>query len=136
MRDKILAVLLTMAAIAQPAAAWADACLKYAPKKVTLTGIIFLKEDFGPPGYGQDPEHDTREMNVYINLDTPVCVEAKGDQAAAHNVGTMQMVYARYPFQKKWAGKHVEVKGTLFAADTGHHWTPVLITATQTREIP
>jgi len=112
-------------------------CLEYGPVKVTLSGTISAREDFGPPGYGEDPKHDSRERHLYLNLDNPVCVSARaGDDldAAESGVDKMEMVYfSPLPFQHVWLGKHVSVTGTLFHGFSGHHWTRVLITPTETK---
>jgi len=37
------------------------------------------------------------------------------------------MVFHEPPYGKQWNGKRVTVTGELFPAETGHHYTPVLI---------
>ncbi len=114
------------------------ACLQYGPTIVTVSGKIFLRTDFGPPGYGEDPAHDSREQHIYIKLDKAICVEPSngdGDLSDEPEAGldTLEMVYfSEIPFQRVWLGKHVLVTGTLFHAFTGHHWTRVLITPSET----
>jgi hypothetical protein len=110
-------------------------CLHYEPEKVTLTGVIGTHVDPGPPGYGEEPKHDTKEEHLYLHLDKRVCVDPNpaSEQDAVKQTRLMEMVYfVHLPFQHKWLGKHVSVTGTLFAAETGHHWTPALITPLET----
>ena len=113
-------------------------CLKFEPAEVTLTGVIHKHVDFGPPNYGEDPKTDSREAHLYLHLDKSVCVDA--DPAsysdAVRNTKLMEMVYfVKLPFDHAWLDKHVSVTGTLFHAETAHHWTPALITPTETHVI-
>lgn len=128
--------MLAAVAVAFLASAAQAACLKYEPVKIRLTGTIASRVDFGPPGYGEDPQHDSREGHLYLTLDRQVCVVAAPndlDNETEHDVKVVQMVYYdRYPFRKAWFGKKVSVEGTLFHGHTGHHWTAVLIQATET----
>ena len=110
-------------------------CLKYEPSKVTLTGIIHKRIDPGPPGYGENPKTDSKEEHLYLHLDHAVCVEAdlSGENEAVAKTKMMEMVYfVKQPFQHGWLNQHVSVTGTLFHAITGHHWTPALITPSET----
>ncbi len=115
-------------------------CLEYGPAKVTLTGVISERTDFGPPNYGEDPKRDSKERHLYLKLDKVVCVSAQaGDNYndAESGVTTMQMVYFTHlKFRKEWIGKHVSVTGTLFHGFSGHHWTAVLIDAAETHILP
>lgn len=117
--------------------AMATSCFKYEPALVTVSGTISIKQDFGPPNFGEDPAHDSKEDHLYIALDRPLCVEGDQNPRSLNQDGeadirSMEMVYYDYPFQKGWLGKHVSVTGTLFEAITAHHHTPVLITAKET----
>ena len=122
--------LLGLASLISPNAAMGAHCFKYEPALVTISGTISVREDYGPPNYGEDPAHDSRESHLYIALDNPLCVDA-GDESgpnaeAESNVKSMEMVYFK-PFQNRWLGRQVLVEGTLFHAFSGHHHTPVLI---------
>ena len=138
---KFGAALIGWVLVAPPA--FAD-CLKFAPAKVTLTGVIRTRVDFGPPNYGEDLKHDSKEEHLYLHLDKSVCIEADpaSESEAVKKTRLMEMVYfihqplmvyfIHQPFKHEWLGKHVSVTGTLFHAITGHHWTPALITPTET----
>lgn len=119
----------------------AAACLKYEPASATLSGTIATRTAFGPPNYGEDPKHDSREHYLVLALDKPICVDADPNSnlnyESAADVAAVQLVYfEKYPFHKAWLNKHVTVTGTLFAAETGHHHTPVLIQVTATKPVP
>ena len=128
------AALAAAMSVASMSPASAAPCVQYEPVVVTVTGKILAREDYGPPGYGEDRAHDAKERHLYIALDSPLCVDAgqDPDNRREANVKLMEMVYGDYRFQKKWLGSHVSVTGTLFHAFSGHHHTRVLITATET----
>lgn len=126
--------LLAVAALVTLASTADARCYQYEPATVTVTGLIFLRTDFGPPNYGEDPAHDSRERHIYIRLDKRLCVEADVEGEAEANVRVMQMVYMIHlPFKLEWVGKHVSVTGTLLHGHTGHHWTKVLIIPSTTQ---
>ena len=65
-----------------------------------------------------------------MTLDKPINVRAKIEAEptlgpSVTNVRELQLVFDR-PL-RKWAGKKLIVKGTLFHAHTGHHFTDVLL---------
>jgi hypothetical protein len=110
-------------------------CLKFEPAEVTLTGVIQTRVDPGPPNYGEDPKTDSKEEHLYLHLDRAVCVDANPSnyEEAVPDTKLMEMAYfVKEPFQHEWLGKHVSVTGTLFHAITAHHWTPALITPSET----
>ena len=127
---RFLASLIFLLGAASPSFA---VCLKYEPAAVTLKGIIQTRVDFGPPNYGENPDTDSREEHLYLQLDKAVCVDADANYDTASDVKLMEMVYfVKLPFRPEWMGKHVSVTGTLFGAETAHHHTPVLVTPTET----
>jgi hypothetical protein len=112
-------------------------CVQYDPAQVTIRGRIFLRTDFGPPNYGEDPSTDSRERHIYIRLDKVLCVDEDAEGEAERGVHVMQMAYMIHqPFRRAWVGKHVSVRGTLFHSFTGHHWTKVLIAPIATKVLP
>jgi hypothetical protein len=116
-------------------------CLKYKPSKVKVIGRLFVREDFGPPNYGERPETDSKEPHIYLILDRSICVDA-GDKLSDYSpaegeLKTIQLVYlARSGFDSAWLKKHVKLTGKLFHANTAHHWTPVLMVVEQTKPLP
>jgi hypothetical protein len=132
MRVKGFALILAM--MSAPCAEAVPRCYQYGPELVAVTGRIFLRTDFGPPGYGEDPATDSRERHIYIKLDEPLCADEDAEGEAEANVRAMEMVYfIHLPFKHEWVGKHVSVTGTLFHGITGHHWTKVLIIPSTTQ---
>jgi Domain of unknown function (DUF4431) len=107
------------------------AALHYEPAVVELTGTVVLDEYFGPPGFGEDPKTDSRELYAILVLDAPVSVEGvPGDliDKTYPDVRRVQLVRGAddRPFSP-YQGMHVVVSGTLYGRHTGHHHTDVLL---------
>jgi hypothetical protein len=104
-------------------------CLEFGESQVTLSGMVFSRIYFGPPGYGMAPEHDARERAVLLLLDAPVCVEKNSDSSSERDVIVIQLAAVHVPVSliAKAQGHHVTVRGSLFHAISGHHRTPVLM---------
>lgn len=129
------AVMALVATFAMSSAAWSAACLDYEPALVTLQGSIALKPAYGPPGFGEDPEHDAREDYLAFILETPVCTAASPkpdtDDVAEADIRAMQLVFPgseAFRNAKRWIGKKISVTGGLYHGFTGHHHTTVLLT--------
>jgi hypothetical protein len=107
-------------------------CLKFEPAVARLVGKLIAREYPGPPNYGS-VAGDKPETQWILLLRSPLCVD--GDSASRTNVDSaagvteVQLVYTADPSDlKRLSGDSVEVTGTLIAAHTGHHRTPVLMT--------
>ena len=137
MRSVGILLATSMCCLVVESAAAAD-CLQYEPATVTLQGTISpLRSGFGPPGYGEDPAHDSKEYWYVIVLDKPICVGASLYDDPESNVTEMQILYMDgLSSHGNWVGKHVAMTGTLFHAFTGHHRTKVLITEQGGRIVP
>ena len=124
MRISVLVFLvLAAAAAAQP--------YHYEPELTTLTGT--LKNDkvfYGPPGYGQDPKHDEKEVPERLVLEVPIAIEpVKGDRfnQAVKDVKELTIVHGKVKDVRPFLDQRVKAIGKLFEAHTGHHHTPALI---------
>jgi hypothetical protein len=62
------------------------AALQYDPAVVELTGTVVLEEFFGPPGFGEDPKTDSRELYAILVLDAPVSVEGVPGEPNRYNL--------------------------------------------------
>ena len=121
----VVAVMLSRGADVQSG----TACLRYEPDTVRLTGRLERHMYYGAPGYGEDPRHDDKEVGFYLGLTSPLCVSQGKFDAPKSGVRRVQLVldsigYARL---RPFLGRRVTLRGTLFAAYTGHHHTPVLL---------
>jgi hypothetical protein len=135
------AIGLVLSSSSAPEIAFAKQCLNYEPAVVTLTGKITRHLEYGPPGYGESPATDAKEVYWYLDLDEAVCTTATAgdtpDDQGEEDIGRLQIVFLHgYPQGGGWVGHRASITGTLFHAITGHHHTPVLITAEQTTKLP
>lgn len=92
----------------------------------TLTTALF----YGPPGYGETPEDDSRE-NVYVLVtNKPVTITASEDDlmnTTVNNCTRVQLTSTTGIQLNGFKGKNVRLTGTFFSAHTGHHYTDVLM---------
>jgi hypothetical protein len=107
---------------------------------VTLTGTITTHLEYGSPNFGENPKTDEKLWYWYLDLDKPICVNAKDDSWSEAETGMrrLQIVYVDgYPHggRRQWIGHRATITGTLFHSDNGHHITKVLIKATRTSAI-
>jgi hypothetical protein len=128
-----MALLLLIFLITTEPAPVAQTCLNYEPDTVSLKGTIKRRTFAGPPNYESVAKGDQPEVMWVLQLARPICVSASGDRKDEKNVSKLQLVfkgtedYRRY---RSFVGKRVTVNGTLFSAQTGHHYTRVLLTVT------
>lgn len=138
-RIQVISVVLGATLTLTVARAKEPSCLQYEPSIVTLSGTISRHMHYGPPNYGEDPVHDEKGFYWYLDLDKPICVSGKRedspDMEGERDVRHLQIVYQDYPAGTGWIGHHVSVTGTLFHAHTIHHYTKVLIMATNTMKL-
>lgn len=106
--------------------------LCYEPCVVQLTGKLTKRMKYGQPNYGENPKTDARVKIYVLLLEKPVNV--KGDPSNDLDSDTFKDIKAIQlafdPSKIKlsgYVGKQVTVKGTLFEAETGHHYTKVLM---------
>lgn len=106
----------------------------YEPSISTVTGVI--KNDrvfFGPPGYGENPKEDAKEVPERLVLDEPIAIAPHPSEPATQPVtGVTELQIVKgdaAPSLEPFLGKRVRIVGKLFEAHTGHHHTPALIAA-------
>lgn len=104
-------------------------CFPYEPDTVRVSGILARYLYYGPPGFGEDPTHDAKEVGFYLDLTAPVCTTGSGDNEPRAGVRRVQLVLdsAGYARLRPLLLQRVTLRGTLFAAFTGHHHAPVLL---------
>ncbi len=113
-------------------------CLSYEPAQVTLTGELTSRMVPGPPDYRSIARGDQPETVVILVLDAPVCV--RGDPLSRVNsqghaqVAEVQLVVDGSAW-RVLRDKRVRVSGSLFARNSGHHRTPVVLTVRGLRAI-
>jgi len=108
-----------------------EPCLRYGPDTVRLAGTLARHTFYGAPGFGEDPRHDEKETGFYLDLAAPICMAAGGDDVdvAKSGIRRIQLVLDAdgYTRLRPFLGKRIALRGTMFGAITGHHFTPVLL---------
>lgn len=106
-------------------------CFPYEPDTVRVSGTLARHTYYGAPGFGEDPKHDAKEVGFYLDLPTPICTTAGGDDfdIARTGIRRVQLIlheggYARL---RPLLGKRVTLRGTLIGSITRHHHAPVLL---------
>jgi hypothetical protein len=123
-----------------PQAASAAGCLKYMPAKATVVGRVYERTDWGPPNYGEDTTHDSRERHLYVRLKKPLCVAAdrhsNSNDPAEEKVQIMELTWdpKKVPVPAT-VGRWVLLNGGLFHGDNGHHHTRVLLMVSSVKPI-
>ena len=132
-RSGFLLILLPLVSAAQMQIA---GCKSYEPVVVELSGKLVSKTFAGPPNYQDVHKGDAPETIWLLKLDSAICVDQDRTQPdlnpAQKNVRSVQLVLdqAAEARARSLLGKRVQTAGTLFAAHTGHHRTPVVLTVT------
>ncbi len=93
--------------------------------KIVLTGNIVLKDIYGPPNYGDNPESDRIETYYFLILDTPITIKFENTDKS---ISGLQLVFPP-DFKKPEYSPETTylVYGEPFIAHTGHHHSDVLI---------
>jgi hypothetical protein len=105
--------------------------LSYQPTVVKLKGTLRIKQYYGPPNFGENPETDAKEELPVLDLISPVNVRANPnpmaefDRTSVEELLEIQLILKKP--HKQFINKTVYVTGTLFHAFTGHHHTDVLM---------
>lgn len=96
-------------------------CLSYEPATVTLSGEVRMVHAYGPPGFGEDPQHDRQGEYAVMDLDAPVCLAAgHGDEIARSAVSKMQVISAKgQKFDPRLLGVHITASGSLWPRESG-----------------
>jgi hypothetical protein len=109
-------------------------CLNYDDAAVTISGTVFSRIYFGPPGYGETPAQDRRERATLLLLDAPICVKTSphpelDNNSFEGNVILIQLaaVHVKPELLEKAHGQRATARGSLFHQLTGHHRTVVLM---------
>ena len=104
--------------------------------QVTLQGTLQTGEFFGPPGYGEAPDSDSIERSLYLQLPMPLGQELGMHSLPEYSDSTavsgffVQLVVLDFKHLRPalLVGRRVRAVGTLMAAVSGHHRTPILLT--------
>lgn len=130
MRKLLVAALF---ALAFTTSAKAD-CLSYEPNRVSVAGTLTRIVFPGPPNYESVARGDRPEPYFVLRLQQPVCVKGRGqaeDEPFISDVLAIQLglTEPQYDQFRPLIGKQVRLSGSLVAATTGAHHTPVMLGA-------
>lgn len=109
-----------------------DSTYYYDPSISILSGTLKEEEFYGPPGYGESPDKDSKEKQYILYLDNPINVKREKQSDTYFEAKNKQEKITLIPSNststfKHKIGKSIKVKGKLFPAETGHHHTDVLL---------
>jgi uncharacterized protein DUF4431 len=106
--------------------------LSYEPATVELQGRLIVQWKYGPPNFGEQPKTDQRVKVPILVLTRSINV--RGTPGDAHNANSVegarrvQLTFSNLATDyKQLVGKNVVVKGTLFHAFSGQHYTDVVM---------
>jgi len=108
-----------------------ESWLAFEPEVVSLQGVLVIEKHFGPPNYGEGP-NDREAMVPVLRLAAPVSVRGSPasdiNQSDVTGVWAVQLVadWGIKDFEE-FANRSMSVRGSLFAAHTGHHYFDILM---------
>lgn len=115
--------------------------LQYEPSVVCLTGEVSVEQRFGPPNYGETPDIDERVDVPILHTVQPFAV--RGDPSSETNtesfsgLDSVQLVFLHdLDKARSFDGRKVTVHGSLSTAESGHHFTNVILIVTRVDELP
>ncbi len=107
----------------------------YEPAFATITGTLVEKQFYGPPNYGETPEMDKKVKVMILKPDYPINVFARIDQTDIETAnktirGTTDL--QTYTLNKtmdlsSYLNKKITLQGTLMQAQSGGHYTPIVL---------
>jgi hypothetical protein len=133
MKHSLTILLLTvLATVVHPTATQAQRWLSYEPQTVELDGRLIIKSKFGPPNYGEQPKTDQKVKVPVLVLKNAVSVlpsqEGGYNSQPVYRTTQIQLAFIdTATAYRNLIGKNVVVKGSLFHAHTGHHYTEVVL---------
>lgn len=113
-----------------PVYATGDDCLGW-DKPVTLEGFIIEGTFPGPPEYESVASGDAELQATLLYLSEPVCLPADPDMDVEAIAATELIQLACPDAMISTRGETITLQGKLFAAHTGYHVTPALLSCSQ-----
>jgi hypothetical protein len=111
---------------------------------ISVQGLLLVGEFFGPPNYGERPRSDRIERSYYLQLPAPVGYqqpkytapeELREALEQSHHFIQLVVFTPNQSAATRLVGSRVQVSGSLFRAETGHHRTAVLLEARTIQKI-
>ena len=129
----LLLALLPLFAFQIPSSAQEPGWLPLAPTVVELEGRLLSVSKYGPPGYGENPKSDKKYRIPILLLQEPARVTSDMSNPKARedllNVSFVQLIFSNGQPSEYWRyeGQIIIVIGTLSRAQTGYHYTDVVM---------
>jgi len=105
--------------------------LSYEPAIVDLEGKLTVEEKFGPPNFGENPKTDAKVTVPILVLIEPVSIHGNPQyfpfNVEVAGIKRIQLICEPGTRYDRLVGKRVVLKGTLFHAHTGGHYTDVVM---------
>jgi hypothetical protein len=107
----------------------------FEPSISEIKGKLTTNSFYGPPNYGDTPKEDRIENVWMVYLENPINIHQlkehleEGDfNSTQFNITRIQLVILNDKLElKKLMSENVRIKGSFFGANTGHHFTPILM---------
>lgn len=106
----------------------------FEPSVSSISGIIKTRTFYGPPGYGENPESDTREEQYFLILDKTINVFSNNEEIeegdfneTKYNVSEIQLIPNNEEEIMLFKNKFAKLTGFFFGAHTAHHHAEVLM---------
>ena len=117
-------LLLVMQSTSQPS------CFRAYVDTVALTGVVGRRTFPGAPNFESTRRGDRAEQGLYLSLPKAICTIDDSVAGPKSNVQLVQLILdsAGRAFLQNRLGHRVTMRGTLFAAHTGHHHADLLFT--------
>lgn len=127
-RAIVLAVAVSCSRSGSPAG---DQALQYEPTVSQITGTVRLVEKYGPPNFGEDTLTDAKVQVPVLELARAQTVvgdtTSEANRETFRDVREIQLLLPAGSEAMSLAGRAVTATGTLSRAQSGHHYTSVVM---------
>ena len=115
----------------------------YYPEISIISGTIKIESFFGPPGYGENPETDSREDAYILHLDNSINVISKDKEPeegdynfTKYNIYKIHVTSSSTTEVKltNYINKKVRLTGTFSGSFSGHHHADVIMEVEKVEE--
>lgn len=118
-----IAVILAITSNAVPAK-----CFVGESDDTTLTGVLERVTFPGPPNYESIKSGDQPETYFVLRLAKPVCFEESDGSVISAKRLQLFLDANQFSQYRPHLGRTIKLTGQLWAAETGHHHTPLMFT--------